>query len=365
MGAGDVLHTPLCDLLGIRYPIVQAPMAGPTTPELVAAVSGAGGLGMLAATRMAPDQLREAIRSVRAATDRPFGANVLLAPPESGNTEPASVQDVLDRLRAERGSPPGSRELVLPPSPLPELLEIVFEEQVPVVGFALGDPGQLVARAHAAQAVVMAMVTTVDEAVRLAGEGVDVIVAQGAEAGGHRSTLDLGPADDPPLVGTMALVPQVVDAVAAPVIATGGIADGRGVAAALALGAMGAQLGTRFLVSRESGAFPAWKEALLASKETDTVVTRAYSGRPARGVRNRLVDALLADNAELLAWPLQSLAAEDLYRLAIEHDDPAVYPLLGGQGLRMLKRDQGAAEIVEELVAEACSILTRLGGPAR
>jgi nitronate monooxygenase len=355
------LRTLLCDRLRIDVPIVAAPMAGPTTPELVAAVSGAGGLGMLPATLLSPDELRVAIRSIRTATERPFGVNFIIAPPEEGNRDVETMQRFLDRFRAELGLPAGPTELTLPPSSLPALLDIVFEERVPVVSFALGDPGPLVERAHEAGAVVSVMVTTVEEAVRVADEGADIVVAQGAEAGGHRSALELGPQEEPPLVGTLALVPQVVDAVSVPVVATGGIGDGRGVAAALALGAQGAQLGTRFLVSRESGAFPAWKEALLAAAETDTVVTRAYTGRPARGVRNLMVAELLTTGPPPLAWPLQSLAAGDVYRAAVERDDAGFYPLLGGQAMRLLKPDQGAAEIVEELVAEACACLRRLG----
>ena len=253
------LRTLLCDRLRIEVPIVAAPMAGPTTPELVAAVSGAGGLGMLPATLLSPDELRVAIRSIRTATERPFGVNFIIAPPEEGNRDVETMQRFLDRFRAELGLPAGPTELTLPPSSLPALLDVVFEERVPVVSFALGDPGPLVERAHEAGAVVSVMVTTVEEAVRVADEGADIVVAQGAEAGGHRSALELGPQEEPPLVGTLALVPQVVDAVSVPVVAAGGIGDGRGVAAALALGAQGAQLGTRFLVSRESGAFPAWK----------------------------------------------------------------------------------------------------------
>jgi nitronate monooxygenase len=358
------LRTPLCDLLRIEVPIVAAPMAGATTPGLVAAVSGAGGLGVLAGTRLAPDELRAAIGAVRAATDRPFGVNFLLAPPEEGNHDLPAMQRFLDRFRAELGLPAGRDDLTLPPSPLPALLDVVYEEEVPVVSFALGDPGPLVARAHEAGAIVVAMVTTIEEAVHVVQEGVDVVVAQGAEAGGHRSALELGPQEEPPLVGTLALVPQVVDAVSVPVVAAGGIADGRGVAAALALGADGAQLGTRFLVSRESGAFPAWKAALLAATETDTLVTRAYTGRPARGVRNVLVDELLAGGPPTLAWPLQSLAAEDIYRAAAERDEAGLFPLLGGQATRLLRREAGAAEIVDDLVTEARACLRRLGGLA-
>jgi nitronate monooxygenase len=354
-------RTPLCDLLGIDYPIIKAPMAGgPDTPELVAAVSNAGGLGVLACTQLIPDQLRQAIRTIKAQTDQPFGVNFLLAPPEPGNHDVAAVQEFLNRFRQEFQLPPGPTELSLPPSRLPEQLQVVFEEQVPVVSFGLGDPGQLVASAHAAGSRVMAMVTTVEEAVQVVENGVDIVVAQGAEAGGHRSTFKLDPNGEVPLVGTLALVPQVVDAIQVPVVAAGGIMDGRGLVAVLALGAAGASLGTRFLVARESGAVPAWQECLLAATEVNTVVTRAFTGRPARGIRNRFIEAYLQAGAEPLAWPLQRLAADDIYRAASAQGMADYFPVLTGQGLRLLKRGQGAAEIVAELVAEAKANLSRL-----
>lgn len=361
----SVLRTPLCDLLGIRYPIVQAGMAGgPTTPEMVAAVSNAGGLGVLGAARLAPDQLRKAIRTIKEQTDRPFGVNFLLAPPELGNQDVPTVQLFLDHFREELQIPPGATELALPPSRLPEQLEIVFGERVPVLSIGLGDPGRLVAAAHAAGARVMAMVTTVEEARRVVEGGADIVVAQGAEAGGHRSTFALGPNGEVPLVGTFALIPQVVDTVSVPVLAAGGIMDGRGLVAALALGAAGVLLGTRFLVARESGASPAYQQRLLAATEADTVITRAFTGRPARSVRNRFIEEYLQAAAEPLAWPLQSLAAEDIYGTAQARGEADYFPLLAGQGLRMLKSGQSSAEIVKELVTEAETVLSRLRGMA-
>jgi nitronate monooxygenase len=355
------LRTVLCDLLGIRYPIVQAPMAGGwTTPELVSEVSNAGGLGMLAGARVSPERLQEDIWAVKARTNRPFGVNFLLAPPEPGNTDTVLVQRFLDRFRDKLGLPPGETNLTLPPSPLPEQLEIVFEERVPVLGVALGDPGGLTERAHAEDMLVVSMVTTVDEAVRVVEGGVDVVIAQGAEAGGHRSTFDLDPGGEVPLVGTMALVPQVVDAVNVPVVAAGGIMDGRGLLAALALGASGAQLGTRFLLARESGAHPAYRERLLAATEESTVVTRAFTGRPARGLRNRFMNEYLSAGPEPLAWPLQSVAAGDIYSASQDANNGDYSPLFAGQGLRMLKDDQGAAEIVAEVIGGAKEILSRL-----
>ena len=359
------LSTPLCDLLGIRHPLIQAPMAGGwTTPELVSAVSNAGGFGVLAGARVSPDKLREDIRAVRALTNQPFGVNFLLAPPEPGNRDVASVQRFLDRFREELGLPPGDTELALPPSPLEDQLGVVFEERVPVLSTGLGDPGELVGRAHAEDMLVVSMVSTVAEAVRVVEGGADIVVAQGAEAGGHRSTFELGPGGEVPLVGTLALVPQVVDAVDVPVVAAGGISDGRGLVAALALGAAGAQLGTRFLLARESGAHPAYRERLLAATEEDTVVTRLFTGRPARGLRNRLVEECLSAGTEPLAWPLQSMAAGDIYDASRATDNDDHSPILAGQGLRMLKENgRGAAEIVEEIVAEAGAVLSRLGNP--
>ncbi|MCA1687298.1 MAG: nitronate monooxygenase [Actinobacteria bacterium] len=359
-----LLSTPLCDLLGVRNPIIQAPMAGGwTTPELVSAVSNAGGFGVLAGAGVTPERLREDIRAVRARTDKPFGVNFLLAPPEPGNRDIATVQRFLDRFREELGLPPGEVDLSLPPSPLEEQIEVVFKERVPVLSTGLGDPGELVERAHAEGMLVVSMVTTVEEAVLVVERGADVVVAQGAEAGGHRSTLELGPYDEAPLVGTLALVPQVVDSVDVPVAAAGGIVDGRGFVAALALGAAGVQMGTRFLLARESGAHPAYRERLLAATEEDTVVTRVFTGRPARGLRNRFVDEYLESGSEPLAWPLQRAAAGDIYRASQDAGNGDYSPLLAGQGLRILKEDGlGAAEIVEGLVAEAGVVLSLLSG---
>src|SRR5919201_535011 len=371
--APRALHTPLCDLLGIDVPIVQAPMAGGwTTPALVAAVCNAGGLGVLAAARTSAEQLREAIRATRSLTDRPFGVNFQLAGPgpRPMHEDVAAAQRFFDRVREMLGLPTASSEsavaeLSLPPSPLEEQLELAFEARVPVLSVALGDPGPLVERAHAAGARVAAAVTTVEEARRVVDQGVDVIVAQGAEAGGHRSTFDVGLQGEVPLVGTFALVPQVVDAVRVPVVAAGGVMDGRGLVAALALGAAGVQLGTRFLIARESGAFPAYRERLLAATEVDTVVTHALTGRPARALRNRLLDEYLHAGPAPLGWIFQAVAADDIYRTASARGDAEWMPLLAGQGLRLLTREQGAAEIVAEIADQARAVLSRLRGARR
>src|SRR5436853_786445 len=250
---------------------------GPTTPELVAAASGAGGLGIFAGAALSLDVLEQAVAAIGEVT---FGVNFQLVAPGSGG-DVDRVQAAIDPLRTELGLPAGSREVQAPEVSVDEQVALCLLRGVRVLTFALGDPSRFVGQG----ALVGATVTTVEEAVHVAAAGVDFVIAQGAEAGGHRSTFDVS--DDVPLVGTMALVPQVVDAVDVPVVATGGILDGRGVAAALALGAAGAQLGTRFMLAREAGTAPGYREALLRALETDTIVTTAFTGRPARSIRNR------------------------------------------------------------------------------
>jgi nitronate monooxygenase len=344
-----VLQTELTRLLGIRLPIVQAPMAGgPTTPELVAAVSGAGAFGMLAGAMVPLDVLEAQIESVRGAN---FGVNFQLVEPGSGG-EVDAVQAAIDPLRAELGLAPGPREVEVTEVSVDEQVELCLRAGVRMLTFALGDPSRFVGQG----AIVGSTVTTVEEGVHVVDAGADFVIAQGAEAGGHRSTFDIS--DGAPLVGTLALVPQVVDAVSVPVVATGGIVDGRGVAAALALGAAGAQLGTRFLLAREAGTAPGYREALLRAVETDTVVTTAFTGRPARSIRNRFIEE--SAQVEPLPWPRQRAAATDLYRAALERGEPDFHPLLAGQNLRGLPDGQPAAEIVDEIAEQAIAVLRSL-----
>jgi len=354
------LRTPLCDLLGIRYPIVQAGMAGSSTPDLVAAVSNAGGLGILGAALMTPDKVREAIRAIKARTNRPFGVNFQFAPPEVGPHSVREVQKFLDSFRRELGLPLAVESLPPAPAEWNDQVGVALQERVPVLSIGLGDPGPLTHAAHDAGVLVMVMVSTVEEAARVANGGADIVVAQGAEAGGHRSTFELGPGGEVPLVGTLALVPQVVDAVSVPVLAAGGIMDGRGLVAALALGAAGALLGTRFLAAPEGGVPAGYQRRLLEATEVDAVVTNVYTGRPARGVRNRFMETYTGAGAPTLPWPLQRMAAADIYAAARARDDPDYYLLLAGQGLRLFKRIQPAAEIVQEIADEAISVLRKL-----
>ena len=338
-------------------PVVQAPMAGGwTTPALVAAVSEAGGFGFLAGARLTADELRGQIAEVRRRTRRPFGVNLLIPTVAPGDTEGGLDHPVLARIRRRLDLP---SQPTAPPRPatVDEALDVAIQDRVAVVSFAMGSPAPFVERLHRAGVTVVGTATTVAEAEQVAAAGADAVVAQGAEAGGHRGTFLTGGSKELPLVGTMALVPQVVDAVAVPVLAAGGIMDGRGARAALALGAAAVQLGTRFLLASESGAPAGYRRRLLEAVETDTVVTDVFSGRPARGLRNPFVEAFEAAGDAPLPWPRQGQAAAEIYRRSLETDGDWA-PLFAGQGLRLARREQPAAEIVAELLAA-------VAGPAR
>lgn len=354
------MPTTFAERLGIEHAIVQAPMAGGwTTPALVAAVSEAGGLGTLAGGRITAGQLREQIADTRARTRRPFGVNFPLAPAMPEADDDPRAHELLAEIRARLGLPtpaPATDAFVS----VQEGIEIALEAGVPVISLAMGSPAEWSARVHAGGALVMAAATTVADARELEQAGADVIVAQGAEAGGHRSLLAAGVPRPVPMVGTMALLPAVVDAVRVPVLAAGGIMDGRGIVAALALGAGGVQLGTRFLLATESGAPPSYRRRLLAALETDTTVTAVYTGRPARGLRNAFIDAFEGAGVGPLGWPRMGAAALDIYRASQEADGEWT-PLLAGQGAGLVRREQPAAEIVRELVAEAAAVRAHLG----
>jgi nitronate monooxygenase len=354
-------ETRLTRLLGIGYPIVQAPMAGGhITAELVAAVSNAGALGMIAGAMLPPDALREEISRVRTRTGRPFGVNVFapIEPAEATPEQASAVHEVLAPFRAELGLP----EPVGPPPPPPAgmveaQVAVVAEERVPVFSFTFGVPP--LERLREAGVVTMGTATTVAEAVELEQRGVDVIVAQGSEAGGHRGTFR-GPFDSG-LVGGLALVPQIVDRVRAPVVAAGGIMDGRGIAAALALGAQGAQLGTAFLGCPESGTPEAYKLALREGSDEATAVTAVYSGRPARAIRTALIDALERSGVAPAPYPVQGMLLADLRAAAAEHGRADLMFLLAGQGAPKT-RSLPAVELVETLARETEDVIRRLAG---
>ena len=323
------LYTPLCKLLGIEFPIIQAPMGGAVTPALVAAVSNAGGLGMLPLTWHSLQEVRSAIRQTRQLTDRPFGVNLILQWPQQ------------------------------------ERLEICLEEGVPVVSFFWGDPSRYVAAAHAASSLVMHTAGSAAEARRVRDAGVDIIVAQGWEAGGHVWGQ----------VATLPLVPCVVDAVApTPVVAAGGIADGRGLAAVLALGAAGAWIGTRFLASQEANAHPLYKEKVLQAAETATTYSCLFDDdwpdAPHRTLHNSTLTNWEANGSpsrgerpgegEVVATRADG---SPVRRYSVSLPTPGVtgkveaLALYAGQSIGLVSRLQPAHDIVNEVANEAIRTL--------
>lgn len=348
--------------LGIEHPIIKAPLAGAgDTPELVAAVSDAGGLGILGAAYLQPDQIPAATRRIRALTSRPFGVN-LFAPTPSRDP-PADPEPALRRLAPwfEQLSLPPPAEIPARPHPdFDAQLEAVLDSGAALFSFAFGELPPEAAQAVKGRAMLLVgTATTVAEAIGLRRAGADAVVAQGSEAGGHRGTY--AASFETGMIGTIALVPQIADAIDVPVIASGGIMDGRGVAAAIALGAGAVQLGTAFLTCPEAGTPAAYRAALLAAHEDSTLITAAFSGRPARGIGNRF-QRDMAD-APLLPFPLQNALTRPLRARAAELGRADLLSLWAGQGLR-LARELPAAKLVEALVAEMEAALARTGKPA-
>ena len=342
-------QTSLTELLGIACPIVQAPMAGFSTPGLAAAVSNAGGLGSLGSAMLGPEQLRAGLRDLRAATNRPVNANFFVhAPPREDAARRARMQARLrpyyDELGIALPDPPPA-----PPPPFSEaILEVVLSERPGVVSFHYGLPEAAHLEALRDAGIrVLSSATTVEEARWLEARGVAAVIAQGYEAGGHRGTF-MGPLEGA-RIGTMALVPQIVDAVACPVIAAGGIMDGRGIAAALMLGAAGVQLGTAFLGCPEASVSPLHRAALRAGDGTR--VTRAFTGKPARVLANRYVLEMADAEDDALAFPLQRMLSAPLAQAAVARGSADFMALYAGQGAP-LARELPATELLETLVAE-------------
>lgn len=365
------LRTPLCDLLGMDVPVIQSGMGGVAGPELAAEVCRAGGLGILAGLNVPADVLRRNIARLRELSSRPFGVNLWLheamQPPVDVRTLPESdvrgAQTELNRFRAELGVEPKSGG----PEPIPDLIDaqidVIIEERVPVLSIGLGDPRQdRVARCRERGIRVMAMATTVDDALVLEASGVDVIVAQGGEAGGHRSTWVKPRSANAASVGTMTLVPEIVDAVHVPVVAAGGIADGRGLVAALALGAQGILLGTRFVATRESKAVSFFKQAIVASTADATRVTDVFTGLYARGIDNKFIRDYERSGAPVLPPFAQRNLAQDVYVAAALKGDKEHFPMLAGQSLGLIHDLPGAADVVRAIVEEAERVRKRIAG---
>ena len=310
------LSTRLTRLLGIEHPIIQGGMAWTATWELAAAVSNAGGLGIIGAGHMPTDLLREQIRGAKAATDRPFGVNLMLLTPH-----------------------------------IDELVQMVLDEGVAVVTTGAGNPGKYMTALQDKGIKVLPIAPSIALARRLEQGGADAIIGEGMEAGGHIGELT-----------TMVLVPQLAGAVGIPVIAAGGIADGRGIAAAFALGAEGVQLGTRFMCATECTIHPDVKAKVLRAKDRDTMVTGYSTGHPVRVLKNKLSKQLEMLDRQNKPEEIETLGAGKL-ALAMRTGDCDMGSLMAGQCAALVTRIQPAAEIIAELVSETESVIAAL--PAR
>jgi nitronate monooxygenase len=342
--------------LGLSLPVFPAPMAGGRdSVELAAAVSGAGGLGALGCAYLAPEQILQAARAIRGLTDKSFCLNLFTPWDDPGAPDPKTALRAVAPYFAELG-------LQFPAAPPPqpmrfdEQFEAVLESGAAAFSFTFGlPPAGAVEAAHERGIEVFGTATTVEEAVKIAAIGCDAVIAQGAEAGGHRGTF-AGPAEEA-LVGTIALVPQVCDAVAIPVVAAGGIMDGRGLAAALALGAQAVQLGTLFLTSDEAGASSAYRLQLMRAHEDETALTRAFSGRAARGIVNRVIRE--TPDEAILPFPLQNALTRPLRTEAARQGRSEFMSLWAGQGLRMARTGR-AADLAADIAAQAERVLGAL-----
>lgn len=352
------LRTALCDLLDIRYPILQAGMAHVASGELAAAVSQAGGLGVIAAAGLTGAELEAEIRQVRAHGNLAFGVDLILpagtpeALPEGAAAEALrNAPPVVAELRAELGLAPGA----IQPRPIVtgelinEQIAVIFDQRVPVMVSGLGNPAPYVERAHQQGMRVLALVGNTRQARRVAAGGVDAVIAQGHEGGGHTGT-----------VATFVLTPQVVDAVApTPVVTAGGVGDGRGLLAALVLGATGVWVGTRFIASYEAHAHANWKSRIVDAASEDTTVTTMLTGKPNRSIRNRLIDRLESSSQPPLPMPWQGYLIDDIVGAARERGITDLTRLGSGQVVALIRDVRPAGEIVAALVAEARAIVER------
>ncbi len=346
-------NTRLLDLLGIEIPIVQAPMAGAMDVELVIAAAMGGALGSLPCAMLTPERIRDEVNRIRSQVAAPFNLNFFCHTPLT--VDPQRTADWRARLApkcAALGLDPLASSSAANRAPFDTATCAVIEELKPrVVSFHFGLPeASLLERVKAAGCIVLASATTVKEAVWLETHGVDAVIAQGAEAGGHRGmflTEDL--AAQP---GTIALVPQVVDAVRVPVIAAGGIADSRGIVAAFALGAAGVQIGTAYLRCPEAKISAPYRAALATASDDSTVLTNVYTGRPARGIRNKAIDELgpMADGAP--PYPHAAAALAPLRAAAEKAGSGDFTPLWAGQAVG-LTREMPATELTRALASGA------------
>lgn len=355
----SLLHNEMTKLMQIEHPIIQAPMAGGiTTAKLVAAVSNSGGLGSIGAGYLTPAQLRKQIKEVKQLTTRNFGVNLFI-PNECkvSNDQITNANNVLqpirDKLNVQQDKmemPTFSRMSEL----FNEQIKIVIEEKVPICSFTFGIPTkEVIAELKQNKIILIGTATTVREAMEIERIGMDIVVGQGSEAGGHRGNFINNFQEG--LIGLMSLIPQVVDNVSIPVIAAGGIMDGRGLMASLCLGAKGVQMGTAFLACIESGAHPLHKEAILQASEEQTVLTRTFSGKWARGIKNNFIEEMQEHELNLPDFPVQNTLTQSIRKASSSQNNQDFMSLWSGQSPRLAK-NQSVETFMNSIITDATKL---------
>jgi nitronate monooxygenase len=345
--------------LGMKYPIIQGPLGGLSAHRLTAAVSNYGGLGSYGAVGLAPSAIKEVIAELRSMTDKPFAVNLWVSVEDEGAkaSDKAAFDRSLALLAPLIRSLGGELPTHSPPSSMKfeEQARVLIDANVPAFSFIFGiPPKEMLDECRARGIVLIGTATTPDEAAALQEADVDLIVASGSEAGGHRGSF-LRPAEES-LTGTFSLVPQVVDRVSLPVVAAGGIADARGILAALALGAQGVQIGTAFLACEESGASPRHREALLSGDAGKTALTRGFTGRLARAIQNELLKKVNDPNIEILPYPLQRYLMRSVSGPAEKAGRKEWIPMWAGQSANLI-RHTTATQLLDNLVAGVSAVL--------
>src|SRR5271170_2193720 len=355
-------RTRVSNKLGIEYLIIQGPLGGFSSQRLTAAVSNFGGLGSFGALGLAPSAIQEVIAEIRSLTNKPFAMNLWVSMEDAGaaTSDAEAFERALSYIAPHLEAVGASKPRFSPYKPLrfEDQVRILLDAKVPAFSFIYGIPAkEILDECHRQLILTIGTATTPDEAIALEQAGVDVVVASGFEAGGHRGSF-LRAAEDS-LTGTFSLVPQTVDAVKVPVVAAGGIAAARGITAAFALGAEGVQMGTVFLACEESGAHPLHREAILSREAGHTALTRGFTGRLARGIDNELLQTMNQPGTEILPYPLQRSLMRTLAVPAQKAGRSDMLALWAGQSANLV-RCSGVSELLQSLVENTGNQLSRV-----
>lgn len=351
-------NTRVTKLLKIKYPIIQAPMAGGiTTPELIASVSNAGGLGSLAAGYMSPESIRNAIVKIRSLTDKPFAVNLFI--PEKHHASKQQIDSMVTILKKVCAKYTQEITTIKPPFSysFAEQIQVILEEKIPIFSFTFGIPDDSwLKKLKINKVKLLGTATNLSEAILLERKGIDMIVAQGCEAGGHRGSFLDKPENA--LIGNFALIPQIVDHVKIPVIAAGAIMDERAIVAALIFGASAVQMGTAFLTCPEAGTHTKYKKLLLSTTQDNTALTRAFSGKLARGIKNKFMAKMELYQNQILDYPIQNALTRQTREIAAQKGLTDYMSLFAGQAA-YLSRGIAADKLIRLLDSKVKGLLSK------